>query len=109
MSAVPLIVLLFMLFTGCVYYLWLYRIYLKNLVKVLVETKKDPTGLKEKSLEELLELLLLSQSLERYERCAEIRDEINSRVDINRVTSKTASGSEDIRYIVPDLEFEAKH
>jgi len=81
MSFIPLIVLLFILLVGCVYYLWIYRIELNRVFRIFIKGNKILPDLKDKSLEELEELLSAHKSLEHFERCAEIRDEIARRID----------------------------
>ena len=80
MSSIPLIVLLFILLAGCVYYLWTYRIEIIQVFRVLIKGNKISPDLKDKSLEELEELLSANKSDEHFERCAEIRDEIDRRM-----------------------------
>jgi cell division protein FtsL len=78
-SSIPLIILLLILLVGCVYYLWVYRFELKHFLRILIKRNKIAVHLKDKSNEELKELLLTNKSLEHFEKCAEIRDELDRR------------------------------
>jgi hypothetical protein len=85
MSSLLLLVLLFILLAGCIYYMWISRVYLKKLFRKLVKGKKVQIDLQEKSIEELKELLSANRSLEHFEKCAEIRDEIERRLEYHSV------------------------
>ena len=77
-SAIPLLVLLAILLFGCIYYFRIYGITLTQLGGLL-KWNKITIDLKEKSLEELEELLALKSSAEDFESCAEIKNEMDRR------------------------------
>jgi hypothetical protein len=79
MAFIPLIVLLVILMTGSVYYLWVCRVHVKRVFRIFIRQQSQPE-LKEMSLTELEELLSANKSLEHFEKCAEIRDEIYRRI-----------------------------
>ena len=79
LSYIPLIVLLIILVTGCGYYLYLYKLTISQVFGFL-KGHEVPSSLEDKSIAELEELLSLNQALEYFERCAQIRDEINKRL-----------------------------
>jgi hypothetical protein len=84
MSFIPLIVLLVILLTGSIYYLWMCRAHVKRMFRIIFRGKKSSQELKEMSLAELEDLLCQNKALERFEKCAEIRDEMHKRVDYQR-------------------------
>lgn len=79
-SLIPLLILLLILFIGCAYYLRISRLSLMEAVKILFYG--PPLELRDKSEKELYKLLSINISLEEFEKCAEIRDELKRRKEM---------------------------
>lgn len=80
-SLIPLIVLLIILLAGCIYYLRISGLTLRQALKLLFTSRPVRLELRDKSLKELYDLLSANKSLEQFEKCAEIRDELRRRTE----------------------------